>query len=203
MRTLEHIYMDINAWTDIGTESHANYSESQAALENLESTLNSLDDLLSEFGSICRPPQEEHLQNLSGALEAMKHCRQELSDDIEEYIDRPLQRCFNELNDIFASIDEHRISVPNELGLDAERYYFDDLGNQYSSREKLKEITLADIMGNHEGTFGITYDQKIEQFTNVLERDYDYYVLKRNADPEMDKSRDYTYNDYIGESTKG
>ncbi|MDF2871220.1 MAG: hypothetical protein K0R05_2795 [Anaerocolumna sp.] len=116
--------------------------------------------------------------------------------DIDNYLEDPLYKGFNEAVDIMATIDMTDGKTDNTLGVQ-KNVNVNGGGRGYGFEVEMPELNLEDFIGSrYEETEGgsyerSTYNQKVDDFADLFAKDYEDLVNSGNINSEEKSLQKY------------
>ncbi|WOO36588.1 hypothetical protein R2R35_22805 [Anaerocolumna sp. AGMB13020] len=109
--------------------------------------------------------------------------------DIDEYLENPLYKGFNNAMDMMAAIDMRDAKTDNTIGLQEHTSMYVGAGMYDEVGGDMTSLNLEDFIGNKNKS--LTNYQKVDDFADLFAKDYENLVNNDKIDPNEETLQEY------------
>ncbi|WOO37880.1 hypothetical protein R2R35_05090 [Anaerocolumna sp. AGMB13020] len=111
--------------------------------------------------------------------------------DIDEYLENPLYKGFNNAMDMMATIDMRDAKTDNSIGLQEHTSMYVGAGMYDEVGGDMLSLNLEDFIGNRNKDKSLTNYQKVDDFADLFAKDYENLVNNDKIDPNEETLQEY------------
>jgi hypothetical protein len=111
--------------------------------------------------------------------------------DIDEYLENPLYKGFNNAMDMMAAIDMRDAKTDNTIGLQEHTSMYVGAGMYDEVGGDMLSLNLEDFLGNRNKNKSLTNYQKVDDFADLFAKDYEDLVNNDKIDPSKETLQEY------------
>ena len=111
--------------------------------------------------------------------------------DIDEYLENPLYKGFNNAVDLMAAIDMRDAKTDNTIGLQEHTSMYVGAGMYDEVGGDMTSLNLEDFIGSRNKNNSLTNYQKVDDFADLFAKDYENLVNNDKIDPSKVTLQEY------------
>ena len=111
--------------------------------------------------------------------------------DIDEYLENPLYKGFNNAVDLMAAIDMRDAKTDNTIGLQEHTSMYVGAGMYDEVGGDMTSLNLEDFIGSRNKNNSLTNYQKVDDFADLFAKDYENLVNNDKIDPSKVNLQEY------------
>ncbi len=111
--------------------------------------------------------------------------------DIDEYLENPLYKGFNNAMDMMAAIDMRDAKTDNTIGLQEHTSMYVGTGMYDEVGGDMLSLNLEDFIGSRNKNKSLTNYQKVDDFADLFAKDYENLVNNDKIDPNEETLQEY------------
>ncbi|WOO38216.1 pre-toxin TG domain-containing protein [Anaerocolumna sp. AGMB13020] len=111
--------------------------------------------------------------------------------DIDEYLENPLYKGFNNAMDMMAAIDMRDAKTDNAIGLQEHTSMYMGAGMYDEVGGEMLSLNLEDFIGSRNKNKSLTNYQKVDDFADLFAKDYEKLVNNDKIDPNEETLQEY------------
>ncbi|WP_051685506.1 pre-toxin TG domain-containing protein [Clostridium sp. KNHs205] len=111
--------------------------------------------------------------------------------DIDEYLENPLYKGFNNAVDLMAAIDMRDAKTDNTIGLQEHTSMYVGAGMYDEVGGDMTSLNLEDFIGSRNKNNSLTNYQKVDDFAELFAKDYEDLVNNDKIDPSKVNLQEY------------